>query len=673
MADVGIRLFADGEKEFKTAISNINAQMKNLNSEMKLAVEEMKDMTSEEDKTAKKAEILGRTVQASKDKVRTLTDEYERQANKLNDLEKAVNDAVDAYGKNSTEATKAVNAYNRQATAVSKLSRELNDATREQKQFEAQLKDTTRTTKTADEHIQDLKDGLAGGVVSGVAIAGLKAMVSAVFDLVEATKEYRTIMGTLEVSSTKAGYTAEQTAEAYNQLYGVLGDNQTSATALANLQALGLSQSDLMQLIDGTIGAWATYGDSIPIDSLAEAINETIQVGKVTGTFADVLNWAGQSEDEFNAKLAEAETQAQKTQLVLQMLKDQGLTQAAEGWREVNANIVDANSAQAKLDDNLARIADEVAPAINEVKNGFANLIGVVADLIEEGSPLVPLFGAVAGAMAGMALGNFINLALTAGKAIMAMATSQGALNTAMNLNPIVAIVTLITTLITALVTAYATNEEFRNKVKEVWETVTTVISGAISALVEFFTVTIPNAVEMALEFLGQIPKKAPELGKDIIRGLWNGINDMTSWIISKIKGFCDKALGAIKDFFGIESPSKVMRDEVGEMLVRGMAKGIDKGKNTALKAMHDLQTELLTEAEKGLDVRSNMSIGVDRATNNNLMKATEAMINGMNMTASNGMSQTIVIPVNLDGRQIAEVVFNPLKDISKQRGVAFG
>ena len=147
----------------------------------------------------------------------------------------------------------------------------------------------------------------------------------------------------------------------------------------------------------------------------------------------------------------------------------------------------------------------------------------------------------------------------------------------------------------------------------------------------------------------------------------------MAGWIANKIKTFCIGALGAIKDFFGIKSPSRVMRDEVGVMLVRGMAEGINKGRATALNAIQDLQSELLSEAERGLDVRSNMSIGIDRTTNNGLMKATEAMINGMNIANNGGMSQTIVIPVNLDGRQIAEVVFNPLKDISKQRGVAFG
>lgn len=66
------------------------------------------------------------------------------------------------------------------------------------------------------------------------------------------------IMGSLEISSEKAGYSAEETAASYNTLYGVLGDNQTAATTTANLQALGLSQQKLGQMINGTIGAWAT-------------------------------------------------------------------------------------------------------------------------------------------------------------------------------------------------------------------------------------------------------------------------------------------------------------------------------------------------------------------------------------------------------------------------------
>lgn len=679
-SDVGVKLYADGEKEFKTALSNINAQMKNLNSEMKLTIQEFAGVEDGEQSVIAKTNVLMRSMETAEKKVSLLTEQYDREKDKLGELEKAIQEAVDAHGRDSKEATKAVNAYNRQATAVEKLGTQLNDAKSDLIKFERELKDINETSEDVEDSLKDagnsagsLGDTLLQAFAGTAIVAGIKEMASAIFGLVEATHEYRTIMGTLEVSSTKAGYTAEQTGEAYTRLYGVLGDQQTSATALANLQALNLSQEELTQLIDGTIGAWATYGDSIPIDGLAEAINETAQVGKVTGTFADVLNWAGQSEDEFNAKLAEAGTTAERTKLIMQMLNEQGLVQAAEGWREVNSSIVEMNEAQAKMDENTARIAEVLAPAVNTVKNLFAELVGILATLLETGSPLIPMFTGLGAAMIAMGIATFVTQAGSMAAALSKVSTAMQAVNLAMKSNPILLVVSLIAGLVAALVTAYATNEKFREGVQAVWKTVSQTIGSAVGAFVEFFTVTIPDAVSNALEFLKQIPKNAPEIGRDIIRGLWNGISDMAGWIANKIKTFCSGALGAIKDFFDIKSPSRVMRDEVGVMLVRGMAEGINKGRATALNAIQDLQSELLSEAERGLDVRSNMSIGIDRTTNNGLMKATEAMINGINIANNGGMSQTIVIPVNLDGRQIAEVVFNPLKDISKQRGVAFG
>ena len=118
-----------------------------------------------------------------------------------------------------------------------------------------------------------------GGAAVGAVVAGVQAVTDAITEVVDASEEYRKVMGTLEVSSQAAGYTTEQTAQTYERLYSVLGDSQTAATTTANLQAIGLSQEELMQITDASIGAWARYGDSIPIDGLAEAINETIQAG----------------------------------------------------------------------------------------------------------------------------------------------------------------------------------------------------------------------------------------------------------------------------------------------------------------------------------------------------------------------------------------------------------
>lgn len=68
--------------------------------------------------------------------------------------------------------------------------------------------------------------------------------------------------------------------------------------------------------------------------------------------------------------------------------------------------------------------------------------------------------------------------------------------------------------------------------------------------------------------------KGLPGLGRELVTGLWNGINDMTSWIVSKIGGFTNKVLKSIKGFFGIKSPSTVMRDEVGKYLAEGVGVG---------------------------------------------------------------------------------------------------
>ena len=204
-----------------------------------------------------------------------------------------------------------------------------------------------------------------------------------------ATAEYRKIMGSLEVSSQNAGYTAEQTAESYRTLYGVLADDQTAATTTANLQALGLSQEELSTIIEGTIGAWATYGDSIPIDGLAESINETVKTSTVTGTFADMLNWAGTSEDAFNEKLAACGSESERVNLVMQEMANQGLVDAGKKWQENNKNLVDGNKATADFQQATAELADTVAPLITKITELIAGLIGEFNQLSPEGQRLI--------------------------------------------------------------------------------------------------------------------------------------------------------------------------------------------------------------------------------------------------------------------------------------------
>lgn len=237
------------------------------------------------------------------------------------------------------------------ADAAKKAERELEDAGKEASNFGDYLK--------------------ADAIVEGA-----KGIIGVLGDAAEESKEYMKIMGSLEESSKSAGYSVEQTEETYKQLYGVLGDDQTAATATANLQALGLSQKDLTALTNGTIGAWAKYGDSIPIDGLAEAINETVKVGAVTGTFADVLNWAGTSEDAFNEKLEKCGSEAERANLIMQELSDQGLMKTGEAWRENNEALVENNEVQAEMQEQMAELGETIMPFMTQLTNMAAAALG---------------------------------------------------------------------------------------------------------------------------------------------------------------------------------------------------------------------------------------------------------------------------------------------------------
>lgn len=91
-------------------------------------------------------------------------------------------------------------------------------------------------------------------------------------------------------------------------------------------------------------------------------------------------------------------------------------------------------------------------------------------------------------------------------------------------------------------------------------------------------------------------------IGTDLIKGLWNGINNATKWILDKIKGFCGSVLNGFKSFFGIKSPSRVMRDQVGKMLAEGISVGIDDAKDSVISSIDALVTDTRTEVQKVTD-----------------------------------------------------------------------
>ncbi len=99
---------------------------------------------------------------------------------------------------------------------------------------------------------------------------------------------------------------------------------------------------------------------------------------------------------------------------------------------------------------------------------------------------------------------------------------------------------------------------------------------GLVAAIPQLVA-NIPMIISAIAGGLVQGISEISNIGGDIIRGLWDGISDMASWIGKKIQGFGESVLGGIKSFFGIHSPSKVMADEVGKNLALGIGMGFEK------------------------------------------------------------------------------------------------
>lgn len=247
------------------------------------------------------------------------------------------------------------------------------------------LKSLGKGAKTAEQRTQELaeRSGVAAKDLDklkekadDVADKGLKVLAAAATAAVaaltaasEATREYRTNMAKLDVAFTDNGHSAAEAQEAYRDLVGVLGESDQAVEAANHLAKLTDNARDLAAWTGDILpGVFATFGDSLPIEGLTEAANETAKVGQVTGVLADALNWAGTiTEDEFNVALAACSDEQERLALITGTLS--GLYKsAASQYKRTNAEVIRANRANDAWTASLAQSGKVMEPIITDVK-----------------------------------------------------------------------------------------------------------------------------------------------------------------------------------------------------------------------------------------------------------------------------------------------------------------
>lgn len=549
------------------ALSGVNKEIGNTQRELKDVERLLKLDPTNTELLRQKQELLAKSVEQTSGKLE-----------QLKNAEKQVQQQM-KEGKASEEQynrlQREIIATEQQLSRAEKAAQEFDDEVR-QGNADKEMRQTEKAVDGVADALDDAKDSASSFgdyLKAGAIVEGAKGIFSAMRDAAEETKEYNRIMASLEVSSQKAGYTAEETAQSYRTLYGVLGDEQTAATTTANLQALGLSQQDLNQLINGSIGAWATYGDSIPIDGLSEAINETIRVGQVTGTFADVLNWAGTNEDAFNERLQAAADETERTNIVLQELAEQGLMAAGEAWQENNQGLVDSNKAAADLQEQMAQLGEIVLPVITEVTGAVAKFLGWFNSLDDSGrnflltvAAIVVAIGPVSGIVSTItgAIGLMTGTMTTASTASTFLASAIGFLT-----SPIGLVVVAVAGLVAAfalfgddiqrileevdsfLQGVFATDwttvfgpvlggalNNFFSAFQIAWNSVKTVLNGIITFVQGVFSGNWQQAWEGIVQIFGGIFGGIVELAKAPLNGVIGLLNGAVNAINKLIDGF---------------------------------------------------------------------------------------------------------------------------------------
>lgn len=220
---------------------------------------------------------------------------------------------------------------------------------------------------------------IANGVTALVGKVG--EAISSLVALADETREYREDMAKLDAAFTSAGHSTEEAQKAYDGFYKILGESDRSVEAVNHLAELTDNTEDLTKWQTIAAGVTAKFGDSLPIEGLTEAANETAKVGKVTGPLADALNWAGISEDNFNKALEKCNSEQERATLITNTLNKEYEVAAAE-YNELTASTQAAREATNRMEQAQAALGAAMEPVITAWTNLKAGALEWVTEMV---------------------------------------------------------------------------------------------------------------------------------------------------------------------------------------------------------------------------------------------------------------------------------------------------
>lgn len=472
------------------------------------------------------------------------------------------------------------------------------------------LDDTATAAEQSSEETQSAFSkigGVAANIAKGIGAVGA-ILGGAWIAAIESTREYREEMGKLDTAFQTAGHSSEAAKQTYSDLNAVLGDSGQAVEASQHLAKLTDNEKDLQTWTEICTGVYATFGESLPIEGLAEAANHTAKNGEVQGSLADALEWSGISIESFNDKLAACTTEQERQDLIMNTL-NKTYQAASTQYQETNADIIESRKAQERLTDAYAELGRVGEPIMTAVKNAVASMveaavplvesfIAKVKDLItwvkENESTIQAWVGVIIGA--STAIGTFLlilnwsKIMTAAANAIKVVRTAIIGMNAAMLANPIGLVVAAIVGLVAAFIYLWNNVEGFRKFWQKTWDQIKSLASKAWSAIKKTFS-SIGSWFKTQFGKIATAGKSAMDNTKKWFSNAYKSVtktfSNIGSWFGSKFRAAWSAVKGAFSGwgsfFSGLWTKVKDKFSSIGSKIGKTMGNAVKNGMNKVL------------------------------------------------------------------------------------------
>ena len=597
-ADIGPKIGIDGEKEFRESLRAMGQQLKTLGTEMKAVTSAFDVDNDSQKKLAAQSDVLNR--------------QLEVQQQRLGEVQKALDYAKANYSENSSEVQRWQQALNNATTDVNRTKKQLNE-------LETGVENVGDAMDGAGQKTSVFGDVLKANLLGSAIVSGIKAVASGIKSLIsgaiEGYGEYEQLVGGVE---TLFGSSADTVIKNAENAYKTAG-----LSANAYMETVTSFSASLLQSMGNDTEAAAKKADQALTDMSDNANKMGTDMQSIQNAYQGFAKQNYTMLD--NLKLGYGGTKSEMERLIA----DANALNAAQGNYtnysiESYADIVDAiHTVQTEMGitgTTALEASTTVEGSINSVKAAYQNFVTGLGDQNADIGALTEELIQTAGTVAENVLPVIENVV----KNIAETVKKQGP------------------DMITKFV-AYAT-EKLPEVLKLGIQLIVSLVKGLAQNLPELLRGTLALVDTIISAFLDSLPDII-EVGKDIVRGLWEGIKAMASWIGEKVSGFVGGLVDGVKGVLGIHSPSRVFAG-IGQNMALGLGQGFERQMQSVTAGIQD---------------------AIPTPTVDTVYNAAAGLVNGLaaQSAGSPGGSYTINLILQ-NGQQIASWLLPDLRDAAR-------